>query len=161
VSGSSRIFIVEDFAPFREFVASTLQERPEFEVAGQSSDGLEAVERAEQLQPDLILLDIGLPSLNGFEVAHRIRKLCPNSKIIFLTQESSPDVLEDALNLGALGYVVKAHAAGELLEAVDTVLQGRQFVSCCLRPHLPSKQHLPPARQKSKTTRQPIAFYRK
>jgi DNA-binding NarL/FixJ family response regulator len=147
-----RILIIEDFAPFREFVVSTLQQRPEFQVVGQSSDGLEGVERAEQLQPDLILLDIGLPKLNGFEVAHRTRKLCPNSQLLFLTQESSPEVVEDALNLGALGYVVKAHAGNELLEAVEAVLQGKQFVSCCLRPHLPSKEHPPlPHRQPEPT----------
>ncbi|HXW56649.1 MAG TPA: response regulator transcription factor [Candidatus Cybelea sp.] len=143
-----RILIAEDFAPFREFVVSTLKQRAEFQVVGQCSDGWEAVERAEQLQPDLILLDIGLPTLNGFEVAHRTRKLCPNSRILFLTQESSPDVVEDALNLGALGYVVKAHAGNELLEAVEAVVQGKQFVSRCLRPYLPSNE---PPRQPEPT----------
>jgi len=87
------------------------------------------VQKAEELQPDLIVLDIGLPTLNGMEAARRIRKLAPESKIIFLSQESSADVVHEALSLGALGYVVKAHAGSELLAAVEMVRQGRQFVS--------------------------------
>jgi ActR/RegA family two-component response regulator len=93
------------------------------------SDGLEAVRKAEELQPDLVVLDIGLPSLNGIEAARRIRRLSPSSKILFLSQESASDVVHEALSLGALGYVVKAHAGKELLAAVDAVLQGKQFVS--------------------------------
>jgi DNA-binding NarL/FixJ family response regulator len=93
------------------------------------SDGLEAVQKAEELKPDLIVLDIGLPTLNGIEVARQIRRLVPDSKILFLSQESSADVVREALSLGALGYVVKAHAGTELLAAVQAVLQGNQFVS--------------------------------
>jgi DNA-binding NarL/FixJ family response regulator len=92
-------------------------------------DGFEAVRKAAELQPDLILLDIGLPFLNGIEAARQIRKLAPESKIIFVTQESSADVVEEALSSGAMGYVVKAEAASELLAAVEAVCQGRQFVS--------------------------------
>ena len=89
------------------------------------SDGLEAVREAQRLQPDLILLDIGLPTLNGLDAARRIRTLSPTSKIIFVTQESSPDVVQEALGLGALGYVVKAHAGRELIAAVEGVREGR------------------------------------
>lgn len=124
-----RVLVAEDYAPFRQFVCSTLGERPELQIVCEVSDGLEAVQKAEELQPDLIVLDIGLPSLNGIEVARRIRKLSPKSKILFASQESSADVLQLALNLGALGYVIKAHAAGELLDAVDVVLRNEQFVS--------------------------------
>jgi DNA-binding NarL/FixJ family response regulator len=106
-----------------------LETRPELQVIGRVSDGLEAVHKAEKLQPDLIVLDIGLPSLNGIEAARQIRELSPNSKILFLSQESSADIVEEALRLGALGYVVKAHAGSELLAAVEAVSQGRQFVS--------------------------------
>jgi hypothetical protein len=77
----------------------------------------------------LIVLDIGLPSLNGIAAARRIRRLSPESKILFISQESSVDVVQEALALGALGYVVKAHAGSELLAAVEAVLEGRQFVS--------------------------------
>jgi DNA-binding NarL/FixJ family response regulator len=89
---------------------------------------LEAVQKAKELNPDLIVLDIGLPTLNGIEAARRIRKLAPESKILFVSQESSPDVVREALSVGALGYVIKAHAGSELLAAVEAFCQGRQFV---------------------------------
>jgi len=81
------------------------------------------------LQPDLILLDVGLPTLNGIEAARRIRTLSPNSKILFLSQESGTDAAQEAFALGALGYVVKAHAGVELLTAVEMVLEDKQFIS--------------------------------
>jgi DNA-binding NarL/FixJ family response regulator len=123
-----RILLVEDFEPFRRFIRSQLQPRLDFEVIAEASDGLEAVHVAEQLQPDLILLDIGLPKLNGIEAARRIRKLCPESKILFLSQESSADVIEEALNSGGTGYVVKTNTASELLDAIDAIRTGGQVV---------------------------------
>ena len=81
------------------------------------------------------MLDIGLPTLNGIEVARRIRKLCPECKILFMSQESSADVAQEAFSLGAMGYVVKAHAGSELLAAVEAVCQGRRFVSKGLSGH--------------------------
>ena len=120
--------MVEDSEHFRKFFCSTLRKRPELQVIGEVIDGLEAVERAEQVQPDLIVLDIGLPSLNGIEAARQIRKVSPKSKILFVSQESSTDVVQEALGTGARGYVVKTDAGGELLEAVDAVLRGGQFV---------------------------------
>lgn len=123
-----RVLVVDDFEAFRRFVCSTLTKNPELQVVGEASDGSEAVHKAEELQPDLIVLDIGLPTLNGIEVARRIRRLAPESKILFLSQESSTDVVQEALGSGALGYVVKAHAGSELLAAVETVLQGKRFV---------------------------------
>ena len=120
-----RILLVEDFEPFRQFIRSQLQPRLDLEVIAEASDGLEAVHVAEQLQPDLILLDIGLPKLNGIEAARRIRKLCPESKIVFLSQESSADVIEEALNSGGTGYVVKTNAGSELLDAIDAITDGR------------------------------------
>jgi DNA-binding NarL/FixJ family response regulator len=124
-----RVLVVEDYEPFRRFVRSTLAERPALQIVGEVADGLEAVLKAEELKPDLILLDIGLPSLNGMEAARRIAKLTPESKIVFLSQESSPEVIQAALNLGAWGYVVKVRAGSDLLAAVDAVLQGKQFFS--------------------------------
>jgi DNA-binding NarL/FixJ family response regulator len=131
----SRVLVVEDFDPFRRFICSTLSKKLEFQIVEEATDGLEAVQKAEKLQPDLIILDIGLPSLNGIDAARRIRKLCPKSKILFMSQESSADVVQEALALGALGYVVKAHAGSELLPAVEAVLQGKQFVSSGLSGH--------------------------
>ena len=127
--------MVEDFEPFRRFIASTLQKRPELHILCEVSDGLEAVQKAQELKPDLIVLDIGLPTLSGIEAARRIRKLSPESKILFLSQESSADAVQEALGLGARGYVVKAHAGSELLPAVEAVLQGHQFVSSGLSGH--------------------------
>jgi DNA-binding NarL/FixJ family response regulator len=124
-----RVLVVDDFEPFRSFVCSALRQKPELEVVGELSDGLAAVQKAEELNPDLILLDIGLPTLNGIEAARQIRKLAPKAKIIFLSQESSDDVIQEALSLGALGYVVKTLAGRELLPAVKAVLEGKQFVS--------------------------------
>src|SRR5258705_9795883 len=114
---SVRVLVVEDYEPFRRFVCSTLNKIPELLVVGVASDGLEGVQKAEELQPDLVLLDIGLPSLNGIEAGRRIRTLSPKSKIIFVTQESSAELVQEALSLGALGYVVKARAGSELLAA--------------------------------------------
>jgi len=120
--------VVDDYDPFRRFICSTLRKRPELQIVGEVSDGLGAVQRAEELQPDLIVLDIGLPSLNGIEAARRIRILSPKSKILFVSQESSADMVQEALPLGALGYIVKADAGKELLTDVNAVLRGDRFV---------------------------------
>jgi DNA-binding NarL/FixJ family response regulator len=126
---SVRVLVVEDFEPFRRFVCSMMGEESELQVICEVSDGLEAVRKAQELQPDLILLDVGLPGLNGIEAARQIRKVAPQSKILFVSQESSADVIEEALSLGALGYVVKACAGSELLVAMEAVREGRQFVT--------------------------------
>jgi DNA-binding NarL/FixJ family response regulator len=127
-TSSSRVLVVEDYEPFRRFVFSTLGGRPELQVICEASDGLEAVNKAEELQPDLILLDVGLPTLTGIEAARQIRKLSPKSKILFMSQESSVDLVREALGLGARGYVVKTDAGSELLQAIDAVLRGERFV---------------------------------
>jgi DNA-binding NarL/FixJ family response regulator len=124
-----RVLVVEDFEPFRKFVASTLAGVRDLQIIGEVSDGLAAVLKAVELQPDLILLDIGLPTLSGFEAARQIGKLVPESKIIFFTQESSADALQEALSIGAWGYVVKTRAGTELLAAVEAVMSGKRFVS--------------------------------
>ena len=125
---SMRVLVVEDFAPFRQFVTSTLGKAPDVDVICEVSDGLEAVQKAEELKPDLILLDIGLPTLNGIEAARQIRKLSPESTIVFVSQESSADVVHEALSLGASAYVLKARAAIELLPVVNAVLFEKQSV---------------------------------
>lgn len=111
-----------------------LRKMPETQIVGEASDGLEAVRKAEELRPDLILLDVGLPKLDGIEAARRIRTLSPESKIIFVSQQSDPDVVREALNLGARGYVVKTRVASDLLSAVKAVILGKQFVSRHLGP---------------------------
>jgi DNA-binding NarL/FixJ family response regulator len=124
-----RILVVDDFEPWRRFTRSTLQKHAEMQIIGEAADGLEAVQKAELLQPDLILLDIGLPRLNGIQAARRINQLSPKSKILFVSEDLSWDVAKAALGTTALGYVVKLGAARELLPAVRAVLQGKRFVS--------------------------------
>lgn len=128
----ARVLVVEDNEPFREFIYSILRMSTALEIIDAASDGLEAVDKSEKLQPDLILLDIGLPNLNGIEAAKRIRRLAPRSKIVFLSQESSPDVVRYALSLGAMGYIPKPSASCDLLAAVEAVVRGEQFVSAAL-----------------------------
>ena len=99
------------------------------QVICEVSDGLEAVHKGRELRPNLILLDIGLPTLNGIEAARRILSLVPESKIIFLSQETSPAIVQEAMRLGAWGYVFKTNAQGDLLRAIDAVLSGKRFVS--------------------------------
>ena len=124
-----RILIVDDFEDFRRSVCLTLQQRTGFRIVGQASDGLEAVQLANELQPDLILLDIGLPKLNGLEAAKRIRGLAPQAKLLFLSQESSSEVVREALRLGALGYVHKPFTLNDLWPAIEAVLRGEPFLS--------------------------------
>src|ERR1700756_3503405 len=112
-----RFIVVEDFAPFRQFICKTMAKWSHLQIICEVSDGLEAVQKATELKPDLILLDIGLPGLNGIEAARQIRKIVPESKIIFLSQESSVEVLQEALGLGARGYVVKTKAGNDLFPA--------------------------------------------
>jgi DNA-binding NarL/FixJ family response regulator len=98
------------------------------QVVGEASDGSEALQKAVELKPDLILLDIGLPILNGMEVARQLRELVPESRIIFLSQESSSDVVQEAFRLGARGYVTKLMAATDLPAALISVISGEQFI---------------------------------
>jgi DNA-binding NarL/FixJ family response regulator len=132
---SVRVLVVEDYEPFRRFLCSNLRKRPGFLIVGEASDGIEAVREAEGLQPDLILLDIGLPSVNGIEAARRIRKLSPDSKIIFVSQESSAEVVQEALSTGAAAYVVKTSVASSLWPALEAVRLGRRLVSPGLAGH--------------------------
>ncbi|HXQ36847.1 MAG TPA: response regulator transcription factor [Anaerolineales bacterium] len=123
-----RILLVDDFALWRRFVIAKLRQNHNMRIVGVASDGLAAVLKAEELHPDVILLDVGLPKITGIEAARRIRKVAPKSKILFLTQELDVDVARVALSDGQ-GYVVKSDADKELITAVEAVLQGKKFVS--------------------------------
>jgi DNA-binding NarL/FixJ family response regulator len=128
-----RVLLAEDFAPFRHFVCSTLSQRPNLQIVAEVSDGQEAVQKAKELETDLMLLDVGLPKLNGIAAARQIRNFIPHAKIIFVTQESCAEIAEEAFNSGGRGYVVKARAGTDLLAAVDAILEGRLFISCGVR----------------------------
>jgi CheY-like chemotaxis protein len=110
-----------------------LQARPEWQVIAEAADGSEAVQKAEELKPDLIVLDIGLPKLNGIEAARQIRQLSPRSKIVFLSQNNDLDVVRAALATGAQGYVYKADVVSDFLPAIKALLLGKQFVSSRLK----------------------------
>ena len=127
-----RILIVDDYEPWRSFCSATLQRRSELQVIGQAADGLQAVRAAQELQPDLILLDIGLPIFNGIEAARRIREVSPKSRILCVSEHRSRDIAAEALRVGASGYVIKSKGGAELLRAIRTVLKGGRFVSASL-----------------------------
>jgi two-component system, NarL family, response regulator LiaR len=122
-----RVLVVDDYEPFRRLIRSMIQSSRSM-IIGEASDGPEAVHKAALLQPDLILLDIALPKLNGVRTAEQIREVAPSSKILFLTQNDSPDVIQAALSTGALGYVHKNHLHQDLTRAIEAVLAGKRFV---------------------------------
>jgi two-component system nitrate/nitrite response regulator NarL len=124
-----RVLIVDDFELWKGFLIARLQEQAELCVVGFASDGLMAVQKAEELQPDLILLDICLPKMDGIEAARQIRKRSPKSKILFLTVNDDEDVVRAAFGAGGCGYVLKSDAATDLLAGMTAVVQGKQFVS--------------------------------
>jgi DNA-binding NarL/FixJ family response regulator len=137
------VLLVEDHEQFRSYIRSLLDERHDLQVVGEAEDGLAGVDKCAELQPDFVLLDIGLPKLNGFQVARRIRQSAPRSRIVFLTQESSAEMAQEALSLGAAAYVIKAHTSGDLIPALLAARDGRSFVSPAVRgfesfPHLNS-----------------------
>src|SRR5215467_10732048 len=123
-----RVLLVEDYEPWRRSIRSMLQNVSGVQVIGEVPDGLAAVQQSRVLQPDLILMDIGLPTLNGIEAARRIQEVSPASKILFVSENRSPDVAQGALSNGGGGYVVKSDAASELLPAVKAVLEGKRFI---------------------------------
>ena len=122
-----RTLIVEDHDGLRAMLRSLMENEASCVVIGEASDGLQAVQTAQELQPDLILLDLSLPKLNGMEAGRRIRKISPESKILFLSQEPAPEIVQTALGLGS-GYLLKSDAK-ELPAAVHAVLEGKKFVS--------------------------------
>lgn len=133
VEGESlRILVVDDYEPWRRLLVSILSQQPGLLIVGEAGDGLCAVERASELQPDLILLDIGLPTMNGIEAARQIHRLAPRSKMLFISENRSKDIAEEALRTGALGYIVKSDAGSELWPGIKAVLQGQKFVSARL-----------------------------
>jgi DNA-binding NarL/FixJ family response regulator len=129
-----RILIVDDYEPWRRAMRSILRQQKDLEVICESSDGLEAVQKSAELQPDVVLLDIGLPNLDGLEAARQIRKVSAGSRILFLTMQDSPQVAQEALMIGALGFVVKLDAVSDLLLAVNTVMRNQRFVPRRLSP---------------------------
>jgi DNA-binding NarL/FixJ family response regulator len=127
-----RVVLVDDYEPWRSFERLTLLAQENLHVVGEAADGEEAIQRAQELQPDVILLDISLPGLNGILAARGIRQVAPDSKILFVSENRSPDIAKEALSTGATGFVIKSDAAHELLPAIRTVLEGKRFISASL-----------------------------
>ena len=124
-----RILVVDDHEVVRRAICSLLTNDSTLDVVCQTADGEQAVVKAEELQPDLVLLDISLPGISGIEAARRISRVSPNSHIIFLSQHDSLQMVEDALRAGGHGYVAKMDAGSELLKAIRSVREGKRFVS--------------------------------
>ncbi|HEY7098053.1 MAG TPA: response regulator transcription factor [Terriglobales bacterium] len=116
------VLLVDDFDAWRQKVRSILREQAELDVVAEAKDGFEAVRRAEELQPDLILLDVGLPHLNGILAAVEIVKVSPSAKILFLSQNNDVDIMAAAMNTGASAYIQKSKAGTDLLPAIFTTL---------------------------------------
>ena len=115
----TRILVVDDCEPWRKSVRSILECNPSFQVIGEARDGIEAIGKAAMFRPDVVLLDVGMPRLNGIEAARQIKqKACPESTIVFLTQEDDCDIRSAALDTGAAAYVLKSTAASEILLTV-------------------------------------------
>ena len=128
-TSSFRILIADNFEPWRRYVSSTLQKDESLQIVGMASSGLEAVRKAIELKPDLVLLSIGLfPQTNGIEAATRIIKAVPGMKLLFATQIIDPDVMTGAFSNGAHGYILKMDAERELLPAIRAIRRGEKFI---------------------------------
>jgi CheY-like chemotaxis protein len=124
-----RVLVVEDHERFRRVICELLQQRADLLIVGEAADGLDAICQAEALRPDVVMLDIGLPLLSGIDVAGRIRAKVPDAKLMFVTNESSLEVVEQAFRRGAHGYVYKPRALRDVLPVLDAIVRGGRFVS--------------------------------
>ena len=134
-----RILLVEDFNSYRRLIVKLLSRNSDFSVISEMEDGVEAIAQAQRLRPDLILMDIGLPRLNGLLAARQICALVPTARIVYLTQITDLDVVEEAFSTGAVGYILKHEAEHVLLPALATILKGNRFVSGGLSRHSSAK----------------------
>src|SRR5579872_3501058 len=123
-----RVLVVDDVEDWRESIFSLLKKDPTIEIVGEASDGVHAVQMAEEIQPTVILLDIGLPRLDGIQVAGWIRKLSPNSKIIFVSQQIDADIVHVAMEIGASGFVLKSDIVENLISAIHAAMRGEKFM---------------------------------
>jgi DNA-binding NarL/FixJ family response regulator len=124
-----RILVVDDFVPWQHLVLRLLESQTDLQIISSAVDGTEAVQKAEELQPDLILMDLGLPGMNGIEATRQIAMVSPGSKVLFLTHHSEPDIVDAAFDAGAYGFVLKSDCNADLIPAVRAVLLGQEFVS--------------------------------
>jgi DNA-binding NarL/FixJ family response regulator len=124
-----RILLVDDHPVVRQGLKTLLEGQSGWEVVGEASDGFEALDKADSLQPNVIVLDVTMPGMNGLEACRLLRQRAPSLEVLFVTQHDSPQMMREALDAGARGYVVKSNAARDLLEAVQAVSQHRVFTA--------------------------------
>jgi DNA-binding NarL/FixJ family response regulator len=122
-----RVILADDHLLLLDALKNLLE--PEFEVVGKFSDGHTLVEEAEKLNPNVVVLDIGMPTMNGLNAGQRLKKLMPTVKLVYLTMNQDPDMAAEAFRLGASGFVVKSAAASELLQALREVVRGGAYVT--------------------------------
>lgn len=125
----TRILLVDDFVPWQRLVLRLLKSETNLQIISAAVDGTEAVQKAEELQPDLILMDLNLPGMDGIEATRKVRIVSPGSKVIFLTDHNEPDIVQAAFNAGASGYVLKPDFTADLIPAIRAVLLGQKFIS--------------------------------
>lgn len=135
----TRILIVDDHEIFRKGLRSVIESRPELEICGEATNGVEAVEKAKQIQPDVILMDISMPYLDGLQATRQIRSEVPTSQIQLLSQHDSPHMLAAALETGASAYVTKSQVSLCLLETLGALIRHEPF-SWNSDGHVPNAQ---------------------
>jgi DNA-binding NarL/FixJ family response regulator len=123
-----RVLIADDHSIIRRIVRSTLQANPRFEVCGEAENGAEAIEEAKKLKPDVVVLDVSMPVLNGFESAREIKKTLPESAIVILSQNADRHFVEEARKIGVQAYVAKTRAGEALVKAVEGAALGDDFL---------------------------------
>lgn len=128
-----RILVVDDSPDWQRFLLARLASNCDLKIIAVANDGLEAVQKAAELQPDLLLMDLNLPVMNGFDATRRVREVSPNCKVLFLTQNASRDLVSAAFEAGACGYIVKSDSGADLVPGIKAVFENQQFVSRSLR----------------------------
>jgi two-component system nitrate/nitrite response regulator NarL len=123
-----RILLADDQPDIRKIVRSTLEGYPRFEVCGEAVDGAKAIEEAKRLRPDVVVLNVSMPVLNGFEAAHEIKDSLPESAIVILSLNADKRFVEEAKKMGARGYVAKTRAGDALVRTIEQALSGDGFV---------------------------------
>lgn len=130
---STKILLVDDFLPWQRLVREILASEADLNITCFAGNGFEAVQKAQESQPDLILMDISLPVMDGLDAAHEIRRLLPRSKIVFVSEHRGSDIIQAAFDAGGSGYVLKSDSDSDLVPALRAALREEQFVSHSLK----------------------------